>query len=119
MCTKVNWLFSQFSHMQCMFDSQEVNLNFHKCDELDCLIQGIHFIDRTSPQSECYYWHDSSKQIESCEKRAFDFTDPYPYLCVNIGSGVSMLGVYGPRNYERLSGTRYVHLPHCACLQDL
>ena len=88
--------------------TQEVNLNFHKCDELDCLIQGIHFIDRTLPQSECYFWDDISRHIEQSVKRPFDFANPYPYLCVNIGSGVSMLGVYGPRNYKRLSGTRWV-----------
>lgn len=29
----------------------------------------------------------------------------YPYLLVNIGSGVSMLKVTGPRTYERVGGT--------------
>jgi type II pantothenate kinase len=29
----------------------------------------------------------------------------YPYLLVNIGSGVSMLKVTGPRSYERVGGT--------------
>jgi len=27
---------------------------------------------------------------------------------VNIGSGVSVLAVYGPNNYKRISGTRFV-----------
>lgn len=31
--------------------------------------------------------------------------DVYPYLLVNIGSGVSMIKVSGPRNYERIGGT--------------
>lgn len=31
--------------------------------------------------------------------------DIYPYLLVNIGSGVSFLKVSGPRNYERVGGT--------------
>lgn len=31
--------------------------------------------------------------------------DIYPYLLVNIGSGVSMIKVSGPRNYERIGGT--------------
>ncbi len=37
------------------------------------------------------------------------FVDPrvdiYPYLLVNIGSGVSMIKVSGPRHYERIGGT--------------
>ena len=31
--------------------------------------------------------------------------DIYPYLLVNIGSGVSMIKVSGPRRYERIGGT--------------
>ena len=31
--------------------------------------------------------------------------DIYPYLLVNIGSGVSMVKVSGPRQYERVGGT--------------
>jgi len=32
-------------------------------------------------------------------------TDVYPYLLVNIGSGVSMIKVSGPREYARIGGT--------------
>ena len=31
--------------------------------------------------------------------------DVYPYLLVNIGSGVSMVKVSGPRQFERVGGT--------------
>lgn len=31
--------------------------------------------------------------------------DVYPYLLVNIGSGVSMIKVSGPRQYQRVGGT--------------
>ena len=31
--------------------------------------------------------------------------DIYPYLLVNIGSGVSMIKVSGPRHYQRIGGT--------------
>lgn len=31
--------------------------------------------------------------------------DVYPYLLVNIGSGVSMIKVSGPRQFERVGGT--------------
>ena len=32
-------------------------------------------------------------------------TDIYPYLLVNIGSGVSMINVSGPKQYDRIGGT--------------
>lgn len=32
-------------------------------------------------------------------------TDVYPYLLVNIGSGVSMVKVSGPRQFQRVGGT--------------
>jgi pantothenate kinase len=39
-------------------------------------------------------------------KKAFDFSKPYPFILVNVGSGVSILAVWGPNNYKRISGTR-------------
>ena len=175
---------------------QQVNLQLHKFDELDCLIQGIHFIDRHDHRSECYYWtnhptdlaQQSKKQAQGSKLRPhhsnidqnspnadssqvngidflnthqvdnnkmnhvddicdegttdvnvqnivnenhsnidsdfnnseyiyrdfdsewvkvpFDFRNPYPYLVVNIGSGVSILAVYSSTDYKRVSGTR-------------
>ena len=50
-----------------------------------------------------------------CEVFSYSETDPmqfaqphadvYPYLLVNIGSGVSMIKVSGPKRYERIGGT--------------
>lgn len=82
---------------------REVNMQLHKADELDSLIRGIHYIDANEPR-ECYYW-SNPKDEQYCEKVPYDFSDPYPYLVVNIGSGVSMLAVYGPENYKRVTGT--------------
>ena len=93
--------------MSCCF--QLVNLQLHKFDELDCLIEGVHYIDRNNPTSECYYWKDPADPDKS-EKIPFDFRDPYPYLIVNIGSGVSILSVRGPNEYKRVSGTRYCYI---------
>ncbi|CAH1785084.1 unnamed protein product [Owenia fusiformis] len=81
-----------------------VNLDLKKFDELDCLIKGIHYIDRNNISSECYYFKNPNEP-EACEKLPFDFRDPYPYMVVNIGSGVSMLAVYSQDNYQRISGT--------------
>lgn len=85
---------------------QRINLTLHKFDELDCLIKGIHYIDRHYPL-ECYYWKNADSDYpDGCQKVPFDFHDPYPYLVVNIGSGVSILAVRGPVDYKRVWGTR-------------
>jgi len=89
-----------------------VNLDLRKFDELDCLIQGIHFIDRYNPRCECYYF-DQADHMEQCEKKPFDFRNPYPYIVVNIGSGVSILCVRSPTNFKRISGTRYSCIFFC------
>ena len=166
-----------------VFQFQQVNLQLHKYDELDCLIRGIHFIDRHNHNSECYYWtrvpasetlrhnghsqsdqphpssdltssptdesvkhsshsvngvSDASQAGSSTDasdqsaqngigssrdsghysnsfdsdwvKKPFDFRNPYPYLVVNVGSGVSILAVYSSTEYKRVSGTRYAQL---------
>ncbi|XP_069943163.1 pantothenate kinase 3 isoform X2 [Cherax quadricarinatus] len=82
----------------------EVNLTLHKFDELDCLIHGIEYIEDNNMDRECYYFLNPRNE-ETCEKVTFDFSDPYPFLVVNIGSGVSILAAYGPDNYRRVSGT--------------
>ncbi|KAK2141020.1 hypothetical protein LSH36_1181g00002 [Paralvinella palmiformis] len=84
--------------------NKNVNLELHKFDELDCLIKGIHYIDRHNPNCECYYY-DQPRSVEACEKRPYNFRNPYPYLVVNVGSGVSILVVYSPDNYRRVSGS--------------
>ena len=104
------WYFGNFLQNECislksMF--QHVNLELHKFDELDCLIEGIHFIDRNNQNCECYYWTNPNDS-QLAKKEHFDFRDPYPYLVVNIGSGVSILTVRGPSDYQRVSGTRLV-----------
>ncbi|XP_066598696.1 pantothenate kinase 3 isoform X2 [Prorops nasuta] len=82
---------------------QEVNMNLAKFDELDSLIRGMLYIEMTNPR-ECYYWTYPTDD-NKCQKIPYDFSEPYPFLLVNIGSGVSILAVYGADNYKRISGT--------------
>lgn len=49
-----------------------------KFDELDSLIRGMLYVETNNP-SECYYWVNPTED-EHCEKRFFDFSDPYPFL---------------------------------------
>ncbi|XP_071443120.1 pantothenate kinase 3 isoform X1 [Hetaerina americana] len=82
---------------------KEVNMRLRKFDELDSLIKGMLYIETNNPR-ECYFWSNPTED-DHCEKCYYDFSHPYPFLIVNIGSGVSILAVYGPYSYKRISGT--------------
>ncbi|XP_034657066.1 pantothenate kinase 3 isoform X1 [Drosophila subobscura] len=89
----------------------QVNMKLAKFDELDTLIKGILFADLHN-RTECYYYEhardiifDETLSCSKSEKRAFNFSQPFPFILVNVGSGVSILAVYGPDNYKRISGT--------------
>lgn len=91
-------------------------------DEMECLIIGAFDLGREFMKSSAdflsgldffiqeipseVFTHNASPSPSS---PAMDFlpprTDIYPYLLVNIGSGVSMIKVSGPREYERIGGT--------------
>lgn len=68
-------------------------------DEMECLIIGLDFFIREIP-NEVFVYEDTEpvKFVGSRE-------NIYPYLLVNIGSGVSMIKVSGPRQFQRVGGT--------------
>ncbi|CAK6447464.1 unnamed protein product [Pipistrellus nathusii] len=81
------------------------DLQLCKLDELDCLINGILYIDSVgfNGRSQCYYFENPADP--ESQKLPFDLKNPYPLLLVNIGSGVSILAVYSKNNYKRVTGT--------------
>lgn len=83
------------------------DLELHKLDELDCLIQGVLYLDSvmSSGPSECYYFENPADP-DHCVQKPCTLENPYPLLLVNIGSGVSILAVYSENNYKRVTGTR-------------
>ena len=84
---------------------QVLGVQLVKYDELECLIHGIHFINSCCLH-EFYYWNNLHC-LEKSEKVPYDFTnDSYPYIVVNIGSGVSILSVESAEKFSRISGTR-------------
>lgn len=68
-------------------------------DEMECLIIGLDFFISEIPNEVFSY--SESDPMRFTEARA----NIYPYLLVNIGSGVSMIKVSGPREYQRIGGT--------------
>ncbi|XP_016139594.1 pantothenate kinase 1 isoform X2 [Sinocyclocheilus grahami] len=81
-------------------------LELQKLDELDCLIQGLLYVDsvRFNDHPGCYFFQNPSEP-ENCVKRPFSLENPFPMLLVNIGSGVSILAVYSKDDYKRVTGT--------------
>ena len=134
---------------------ERLNIGWHKCDELEMLIQGIEFLNENNAGRECYYFEIESKSSSNNQpsnteqhatnsnnndlnetmsthstssssssngsssdddfnislsdstfrKTSYNFANSYPYIVVNIGSGVSILLVKGERKYKRISGT--------------
>lgn len=95
-------------------DKLEIGLN--RYDELTCLVDGMHFV-LTNFADECYtYRYDNdipktgdishdAKNYTVREIVPYPTKSNFPYLVVNIGSGVSILKVVSPGKYERVSGT--------------
>ncbi|KAI4165194.1 MAG: hypothetical protein LQ342_001062 [Letrouitia transgressa] len=68
-------------------------------DEMDCLIMGLDFFITEIPREVFTYEDSDPMRFEE------PHADIYPYLLVNIGSGVSMIKVLGRRRFERIGGT--------------
>ena len=68
-------------------------------DEMECLIMGLDFFITEIPREVFTYSDTDPMHFE------MPHTDIYPYLLVNIGSGVSMVKVLGSRQFERIGGT--------------
>ncbi|RUS27179.1 fumble-domain-containing protein, partial [Jimgerdemannia flammicorona] len=70
-----------------------------KEDEMNCLITGLNFFITEIPYEVFTYTQTDPMGFEETPKNI------YPYMLVNIGSGVSILKVTGPDQFERISGT--------------
>lgn len=81
---------------------QELNLGITKKDEMECLIVGLDFLINEIP-NEIFIYSDSNP-MQFINKKT-ENSDKYPYLLVNIGSGVSMIKVTGPLKFERVGGS--------------
>ncbi|PHH82648.1 hypothetical protein CDD82_5284 [Ophiocordyceps australis] len=68
-------------------------------DEMECLIVGLDFFITEIPREVFTYSETDPMHFVSPRETI------YPYLLVNIGSGVSFLKVTGPRSYQRVGGT--------------
>ncbi|KAH7434622.1 hypothetical protein KP509_06G026300 [Ceratopteris richardii] len=86
-----------FKYAELLKDKLGVTLD--KEDEMDCLVAGLNFLLKTI-RDEAFTHVDGQKQFVQ-----IDPNDMFPYLLVNIGSGVSMIKVDGEGEFQRVSGT--------------
>ncbi|KAL0276032.1 UNVERIFIED_CONTAM: hypothetical protein PYX00_003707 [Menopon gallinae] len=80
---------------------EKLGLSVDKEDEICCLIKGTNFLLKNiSDEAFIFERHGNPEYV-------FQNADPniFPYLLVNIGSGVSVLKVVDDGSYERIGGT--------------
>ncbi|XP_035206031.1 4'-phosphopantetheine phosphatase-like [Stegodyphus dumicola] len=78
-----------------------LGLMVDKEDEMECLIKGCNFVLRNIPDEVFEYRRHVNPEYK------FHSVEPnmYPYLLVNIGSGVSVMKVESESSYERIGGS--------------
>ncbi|KAA6417475.1 MAG: pantothenate kinase 2, partial [Trebouxia sp. A1-2] len=84
-----------------MFQEQ-LGLILEKEDEMECLVGGCNFLLKAIRHEAFTYENGALNFVTNTGKSDSDL---YPYLLVNIGSGVSLLKVEGDGQYERVSGS--------------
>ncbi|KAH6826775.1 pantothenate kinase 2 [Perilla frutescens var. hirtella] len=78
---------------------EKLGIILDKVDEMSCLVAGANFLLK-AVNREAFTYMESQKDFVQ-----IDHKDLYPYLLVNVGSGVSMIKVNGDNDFERVSGT--------------
>ncbi|KAI3777608.1 hypothetical protein L1987_47408 [Smallanthus sonchifolius] len=78
---------------------EKLGVVIEKEDEMDCLVAGANFLLKAI-RHEAFTHKEGHKEFVQ-----IDHNDLYPYLLVNIGSGVSMIKVDGDGKFQRVSGT--------------
>ncbi|KAK9370188.1 type II pantothenate kinase [Lipomyces kononenkoae] len=78
---------------------KELDVEIWREDEMECLIVGLDFFITEIPTEVFTYSEQNPMSFVEAKP------DIYPYLLVNIGSGVSMIMVSGPRQFKRIGGS--------------
>ncbi|EKE41679.1 pantothenate kinase 1, putative [Entamoeba nuttalli P19] len=77
----------------------EMDLEVRQQDEMRCLVLGVNFLLLCCQEKLCFRFVNKTKLYREVTPEIF------PYLLVNVGSGVSILKVTAPEKYERVSGS--------------
>lgn len=81
---------------------KDLNVQVSKEDEMECLIRGLDFFITEIPNEVFLYTEQNPMEFVNHSKNII-----YPYLLVNIGSGVSIIKVMGPNqeDFIRVGGS--------------
>ncbi len=90
---------------------EAVRLKLHKFDEIDSLVSGLEYMERNNPSELFFYHHPRPEEqytrlltnTKTPYSSSSGSSEVFPFLLVNIGSGVSILSVRGPNQYKRVS----------------
>ncbi|VAI20273.1 unnamed protein product [Triticum turgidum subsp. durum] len=77
---------------------ERLGVSLEKEDEMDCLVAGANFLLKAI-RHEAFTHMDGQKEYVQ-----IDQNDLFPYLLVNVGSGVSIIKVDGHGKFQRVSG---------------
>lgn len=78
---------------------EKLGIFLDKLDEMDSVVAGANFLLKKVPGESFTYMDGKRVPVNINQEKLF------PYLLVNIGSGVSMIKVTGNNKYERVTGT--------------
>ncbi|XP_005102785.1 4'-phosphopantetheine phosphatase [Aplysia californica] len=81
--------------------SGKLGVQVDKEDEIECLIEGCNFLLKNIPDEAFSYMRHGNPEYRF---QGVD-SDIFPYLLVNIGSGVSLCKVESESKFERIGGT--------------
>ncbi|KAE8726194.1 Pantothenate kinase 2 [Hibiscus syriacus] len=78
---------------------ERLGVSIEKEDEMDCLVAGANFLLKAI-RHEAFTHMEGRKEFVQ-----IDHNDMFPYLLVNVGSGISIIKVDGDGKFQRVSGT--------------
>ncbi|XP_073010556.1 pantothenate kinase 1-like isoform X2 [Typha latifolia] len=78
---------------------EKIGVSLDKLDEMDSVVAGANFLLQKIPDASFTHMNGKRDSINISPK------DLFPYLLVNVGSGVSIIKVTGSRKFERVTGT--------------
>ncbi|GJM99355.1 hypothetical protein PR202_ga16446 [Eleusine coracana subsp. coracana] len=78
---------------------ERLGVSLEKEDEMDCLVAGANFLLKAI-RHEAFTHMDGQKEYVQ-----IDQNELFPFLLVNVGSGVSIIKVDGHGKFQRVSGT--------------
>lgn len=93
-----------YQFMKSTFEKRKLPIKIVPTDEMECLIKGLDWLITKIP-NEIFTYDLKLDKTMFVDDDAITQDNIYPYLLVNIGSGVSMIKVTGPGKFERIGGS--------------